>query len=197
MAEYVTIRAFVRAPYDSYVHDETRFWNASGISIKLGGTGVEVQVESLKALLLGGIAFETPAAEIHAAVTTENHVFPLFADRDAANNASYTRKIPMISYFPGSVKGLAPGSEVTAHGLKVGQVTDVRLIYDRAKDAILAPVRFEIEPERVVGVGVRVYKTDARVGRSAPQRRAAGELAECEPDYRAASGGTRLCVGRA
>ena len=163
MAEYATIRAFVRAPYDSYVHDETRFWNASGISVKLGGTGVEVQLELLKALLLGGIAFETPAAEIHTAVTAENHVFPLFADRDAANNASYTRKIPMISDFPGSVKGLAPGSEVTVHGLKVGQVTEVRLTYDRAKDTVLAPVRFEIEPERVVGVGVRVFKTDAEL----------------------------------
>src|SRR6266436_8478102 len=58
MAEYVTIRTFVREPYDSYVRDETRFWNASGISIKLGGAGVEVQMESLKALLLGGIAFD-------------------------------------------------------------------------------------------------------------------------------------------
>src|SRR5271169_2269254 len=104
MAEYVTIRAFVRAPYDSYVHDETRFWNASGISVKLDGAGIDVQVESLKALLLGGIAFETPAKAIHAAVTADNHVFPLFASRDAAINASYTRKIPMISYFPGSVK---------------------------------------------------------------------------------------------
>jgi len=160
MAEYVTIRAFVRAPYDSYVHDETRFWNASGVSVKLAGAGIEVQMESLKALLLGGIAFETPTAEIHTAVTAENHVFPLFADRDAANNASYTRKIPMISYFPGSVKGLAPGSEVTVHGLKVGQVTEVRLTYDRANDTVLAPVRYEIEPERVVGVGVRVFKTD-------------------------------------
>jgi len=160
MAEYVTIRAFVRAPYDSYVHDQSRFWNASGISIKLGGAGVEVQMESLKALLLGGIAFETPKAEIRAAAATENHVFPLFADRDAANNASYTRKIQVISYFPGSVKGLAPGSEVTMHGLKVGEVTDVRLEYDRAKDIIVAPVRYEIEPERIVGVGQRVFKTD-------------------------------------
>src|SRR6266481_10159453 len=93
MAEYVTIRAFVRAPYDGYVRDQSRFWNASGISIKLGGAGIDVQMESLKALLLGGIAFETPKAEIHAAVTAENHIFPLFADRDAANAASYTRKI--------------------------------------------------------------------------------------------------------
>ena len=161
MAEYVTIHAFVRAPYDSYVHDQTRFWNASGVSVKLGGTGVEVQMESLKALLLGGVAFETPVAEIHTAETSEDHVFPLFADREAANAASYTRKIPAISYFSGSVSGLAPGAAVTVHGLKVGEVTDVRLTYDAAKDAVLAPVRYEIEPERVVGVGKRVFKTDA------------------------------------
>ena len=66
----------------------------------------------------------------------------------------------MISYFPGSVKGLAPGSEVTMHGLKVGEVTDVRLAYDPAKDMIVAPVRFEVEPERILGVGHRVFKTD-------------------------------------
>jgi paraquat-inducible protein B len=161
MAEYVTIHAFVRAPYDSYVNDETRFWNASGVSIKLGGTGVQVQLASLKALLLGGVAFETPEAEVHAAETSENHVFPLFADRETANAASYTRKIAMISYFPGSVSGLAAGSEVTVNGLKVGEVTDVRLNYDAAKDAVVAPVRYEIEPERVIGVGKRMYKNDA------------------------------------
>ena len=36
MAESVTIHAFVRAPFDTYVHDQTRFWNASGVSVKLG-----------------------------------------------------------------------------------------------------------------------------------------------------------------
>lgn len=161
MAEYVTIHAFVRAPYDGYVNDETRFWNASGVSIKLGGTGLEVQMESLKALLLGGVAFETPVAEIHAAAAPENHVFPLFANRDTANAASYTRKIQAISYFPGSVSGLTPGAAVTVHGLKVGEVTDVRLTYDAAQDTVLAPVRYEVEPERVVGVGKRIYQNDA------------------------------------
>lgn len=38
MAEYVTIHAFVRAPYDTYVNDETRFWNASGSSVGPGST---------------------------------------------------------------------------------------------------------------------------------------------------------------
>jgi paraquat-inducible protein B len=163
MADYVTIHAFVRAPYAGYVHDGTRFWNASGLSVKLAGTGVEIQLESLRALILGGVAFDTPEdAESHTqAASLENHVFPLFADRDTAQAASYTRKFQVVSYFPGSVSGLAPGSSVTMHGLVVGHVTNVRLVYDKAKDAVLAPVRFEVEPERVVGIGVQVFKTPA------------------------------------
>jgi paraquat-inducible protein B len=162
MAEYVTIHAFVRAPYDGYVNDETRFWNASGLSIKLAGTGLEIQLESIKALLLGGIAFETPDLRGKVQVASaDNHVFPLFSDRDTAQAASYTRKIQVVSYFPGSVSGLGPGSPVTMHGLTVGRVLDVRLAFDRTKDVIVAPVRYEIEPERIVGVGQRVFKTDA------------------------------------
>ena len=164
MAEYVTIHAFVRAPYDGYVNDETRFWNASGLSIKLAGTGLEIQLESIKALLLGGIAFETPDLRGKVQVASaDNHVFPLFADRDTAQAASYTRKIQVVSYFPGSVSGLGPGSPVTMHGLTVGRVLDVRLAFDRTKDVIVAPVRYEIEPERIVGVGRRVFETDAEL----------------------------------
>ena len=164
MADHVTIHAFVRAPYDSYVHDDTRFWNASGLSIKLAGTGLEIQLESLRALILGGIAFDTPDLAGRTQVAAvENHVFPLFTDRDTAQAASYTRKIQVISYFPGSVSGLGPGSPVTVHGLVVGHVTDVRLAYDPTKDAIVAPVHYEVEPERVVGVGVRVFKTDVEL----------------------------------
>jgi paraquat-inducible protein B len=161
MAQSVTIHAFVRAPYDSYVHDESRFWDASGLAVKLGGAGVEVQVESLRALLLGGVAFDTPPTETNAAISSEKHIFPLFADRDAANAASYSRKIPLVSYFPGSVRGLAAGSEVTIHGLMVGHVTAVGLTYDAAKDAVVAPVQFEVQPERVVGIGKQVFKTPA------------------------------------
>ena len=157
MAEYATIHVFVRAPFDKYVNDETRFWDASGLSVKLGGDGVEVQLQSLRALVLGGIAFDTMTGT-QAAISAQGHVFPLFPNRDAAQAASYSRKVQLVSYFPGSVRGLAVGADVTLHGLKVGQVTGVRLTYDTAKDQILAPVRFEVEPERVLGIGHEVFK---------------------------------------
>ena len=48
------------------------------------------------------------------------------------------------------------------HGLVVGHVTDVQLVYDAAKDTIVAPVRFEVEPERILGVGAKsIFKTPA------------------------------------
>jgi paraquat-inducible protein B len=40
LASRVTIHAFVRAPYDQYVHADSSFWNASGVSIKMGADGV-------------------------------------------------------------------------------------------------------------------------------------------------------------
>ena len=153
MAESATLHVFVRAPYDQYVNDQTRFWDVSGLSVKLGGSGVEVQVASLRALLLGGIAFDTQKVAAQATASIEGHVFPLFANKDAADGASYSRKIPLVGYFPGSVRGLAAGADVTLHGLKVGHVTDVQIVYDPAKEAILAPVHFEVEPERFVGIG--------------------------------------------
>jgi paraquat-inducible protein B len=158
MAQSVTIHAFVRRPFDTYVHDETRFWNASGVSVKLGGAGVEMQVESLRALLLGGIAFETPTTGPSSEVSAENHEFPLFVNQDAAKAASYSRKIPLLVYFSSSVRGLGPGSEVVMHGLKVGEVTDVRLSYDPKNDTVVAPVSLEISPERVVGIGRKVFQ---------------------------------------
>ena len=58
-------------------------------------------------------------------------------------------------------RGSHPAPTVTMHGLMVGHVTDVRLGYDPAKNAVVAPVHFEVQPERVVGIGNQVYKTQA------------------------------------
>ena len=88
MAESATIHAFVRAPYDKYVQDQTRFWDASGLSVKLGGNGIDVQLELLRALLLGGVAFDMFTAPAQSAESVEGHVFPMFANKEAAQAAS-------------------------------------------------------------------------------------------------------------
>jgi paraquat-inducible protein B len=147
MARTVTIRAFIRAPFDQYVHENSHFWNASGVNVKLGAAGVEVQVESLRAVLLGGIAFDTPVKP-DTAVAAAERPFRLYANQDAADNASEGRRTEFVAFFQGSVRGLAAGADVTLHGLKIGTVTGVDLTYDPVKDTIIAPVRFEVQAAR-------------------------------------------------
>ena len=89
LASNVTIHAFVRAPYDQYVHDDTTFWNASGLSVKLGAGGIDVQMESFKALLLGGIAFDTPVGLPQAEDRGRQSGFQLYASYEQAQSAGF------------------------------------------------------------------------------------------------------------
>lgn len=150
MAKDVTIHAFVRAPYDRYVHDKTVFWNASGASVDLGTNGLRLRLESLRALVLGGIAFETPDKALDSPVADESHEFPLYDDHDAAETASYDRTLRFVSYFKGTVAGLSAGSAVTLHGLRIGAVTDVALSYDPVADEVKVAVHYDVEPDRIV-----------------------------------------------
>lgn len=151
LASSVSIHAFVRAPYDKYVHEDSSFWNASGVSVKLTASGIDVQVESLRALLLGGIAFDTATypKSPHAA---PHHRFPLYPSYDVAKSAGFGRQLQLLSNFSGSVAGLAVGADVTLYGLKVGEVTDVGLHYDPKSQTIVAPVRYRIEADRITGI---------------------------------------------
>lgn len=151
LASKVTIHAFVRAPYDQYVHADSSFWNASGISVKLGGDGVQFRMESLRAVLLGGIAFETPLDTRQPAATL-NQAFTLYRNFEEARAAGFGRQLHLLSYFPGSVAGLEPGSQVTLRGLRIGEVTDVDLVYDPKLDRIVVPVLYRIEAGRVSNI---------------------------------------------
>jgi paraquat-inducible protein B len=149
MARNITVHAFVREPFDKYVHDNSRFWNASGAKVRLGTSGLELQVESLRAVVLGGIAFETPDDPALTEESQAERAFPLYQSQDAADSSSFKRSVPFVANFTGSVSGLAAGSPVTVRGLKIGEVSSVSLVYDRTLDNVLVPVHFTLEPERI------------------------------------------------
>jgi paraquat-inducible protein B len=44
---------------------------------------------------------------------------------------------------------------VTLHGLKIGEVTDLGLVYDPKIDRIVVPVHYVVEAERIAGVAAR------------------------------------------
>ena len=56
----IIFKIFINAPYHEYVYRNTRFWNASGIDVKLDTQGVRIDTESLVSILIGGISFGIP-----------------------------------------------------------------------------------------------------------------------------------------
>jgi paraquat-inducible protein B len=145
----LVVNIFVDAPNDQLVRPSSRFWNASGINVSLGADGVDVAMESLEALLAGGIAFDTPDISQPGEPAAADTTFPLFASFRDVTEAGYTERIPYLVEFDGSVRGLRPGSPVEFRGMQIGAVTDVRLEIDAAQDAVRIPVTLEIEPQRI------------------------------------------------
>jgi len=144
----VTINVFVRAPFDKFVHENTHFWNASGVSVNVGAQGLHVELESLQALLSGGVAFETPV-RVDTPVSGPEREFKLYEDKAEADAAGFQRNIPMVTYFQSSVAGLARGSAVEVFGIQIGTVTDVHLVMEPGAKNVRARVTFELQPERL------------------------------------------------
>jgi len=145
----VEVQAFVQAPHDDRVKTSTRFWNASGFDVSLDAEGVRVDTASVISLLIGGISFDTSETLEDASAPPRGHVFPLFRNRQEATSRTYTVKQRFLLSFDESLEGLSEGAPVMFFGIKIGQVLDVKLEFDRDTLEFTLPVLIEIEPERI------------------------------------------------
>jgi len=150
----IVSKVFVNAPYHRFVGNDTRFWNASGVDLKLDATGVTLNTESLVSILVGGIAFdsfknnaepEEPAAE--------GSIFKLYPNRYAAQEKVYSTKNYFVLLFEESVRGLSPGAPVEFRGIPIGQVIDIKSEFDFKMNKVKIPVIAAVEPERISVLG--------------------------------------------
>lgn len=145
----IMLRVFVRAPYEGYVRDGSRFWNTSGVGVAFGPDGVKFELSSLRAVLAGGVAFDTPPGLRDQPPAAASTVFSLYESRDAADAATSPDRLEFLVYFEGSVRGLGAGSPVELRGVRIGSVTSVRLEYDARAETFRAPVRIAVEPSLI------------------------------------------------
>ena len=62
-------------------------------------------------------------------------------------------------YFKGSVKGLSVGSPVTFRGVKVGTVTDIKMLFNPKDLSVMIPVYVELEQGSLEAVqGAKAWK---------------------------------------
>ncbi|MGI9451265.1 MAG: intermembrane transport protein PqiB [Geminicoccaceae bacterium] len=142
----VTLHAFVEAPYDRLVTEQTRFWNISGIDFDMTADGVSLSTGSLQSLLIGGVAFDTPLTTTASPAADAGREFALYDSLKSITESAFTQTVPYLVHFDGSVRGLHIDAPVEFRGMKVGRVADVRLVYDTTNDSLAIPVVIEIEP---------------------------------------------------
>lgn len=62
-ATMVEVHCVIRRRFAGLIRENSKFWNVTGLDLRVGlFSGAKVDVESLKSLLIGGIAFATPDA---------------------------------------------------------------------------------------------------------------------------------------
>jgi paraquat-inducible protein B len=125
-----SVSVFVDAPYDHFIDTNTRFWNASGISLNLTADGLRVRTESLAAVLAGGIAFDDGPPAAQPAANRPRTQFTLYDSETEAmappsGNPGYVKM-----RFAQALRGLEVGAPVEFMGVQIGSVAAVDLDYD-------------------------------------------------------------------
>jgi len=146
----VTIKVFINSPFDMYVTDQTRFWQASGIDMSVNADGVKLRTESLASILEGGVAFGTLPGEEPVKVAADTS-FMLFNDQDRAMRPAETEVRPFVMYFGGTLRGLSAGAPVDLQGITVGEVKSVDVEYDQRLGSLAFPVVVDLYPQRLRG----------------------------------------------
>jgi paraquat-inducible protein B len=151
--KFVDIKIFIHAPHHQAVHQNTRFWNASGLDVVVDASGIRVNTESFVTMMVGGIAFDTPTNLEPGGPAGEGYTFRLFESRAKTLEEAHVQKRPWVLYFEGSVRGLSVGAPVDFRGIQIGRVTDIILEFDWEKLVFRIPVLIELEPDRIDWIG--------------------------------------------
>lgn len=145
----VELVTFIEEPYTELVQENTRFWDAGGVSVQVTASGIEVGADSLPALLSGAIEFLPPLYLSNSPTAGAGHEFQLFGSRQDMEDASFTERKRYVLYFEGSVSGLSVGSAVEFKGIKVGTVRAITLEIHEDSGNYFIPVVIDLEPQRL------------------------------------------------
>jgi paraquat-inducible protein B len=157
----VSIEVFINAPFDVYVTDATRFWQASGVDMSVTSDGVKLRTESLTSILEGGVAFQTLAG-VTASQAAADTAFTLYEDQDRALRPTESEVRPFVMYFGATLRGLSAGAPVELQGITVGEVKSVDVVYDQRAGTLAFPVVVDLYPQRLRGRGQHADESGSR-----------------------------------
>jgi len=143
------VTVFVDTPYDGFVKPVTRFWDASGIDVRLGADGLNVQTESLAAVLAGGLAFDDGPAEAVPATAGIPGEFTLYKNETEAMAHPDGDPHFVRMRFAQALRGLEVGAPVEFVGVNIGSVVAVDLGYEGQDRTFPVIVTAKLYPRRM------------------------------------------------
>lgn len=148
----LSVKVFIEAPYERLVAANTRFWNASGIDLRLNASGLTLNTQTIGSILAGGVAFDTPGRTAQTPPAPADQAFELFGDRATAMAPPDGEPLRVAMVFESTVRGLSEGAAIDLLGLEIGKVTDIALQHDPDRKGLPVEVRAELYPLRLGAV---------------------------------------------
>lgn len=154
----VTVFVVIQPRYAHLVNSQSRFWNVSGLRASASFSGVEVEADSLLALVRGGIAFGSgPRAMKEAAPAKSGDDFRLYASREDALEEGVTVRIALPS-----AEGIREGAPLRYRGIQIGEVARLRL--GRDLDSVHAIAKLYRRGEHFARAGTRIWVVGPQIG---------------------------------
>ena len=152
----VLIDILIKPQYADLVTNKSRFWNVSGMSANVGFNGIDVQFESLSAMIGGAIAFDSPDEGLPI---EPNHLFRLYPDINTAG-----RGIAITIDLPDGNDISASGAPIIYRGLEIGQISSLRL--DKKHEKIIAHAAIDPNMSDLLTTGSRMLIEEAELSLS-------------------------------
>ena len=148
--EGVIIDAYIEPRYKSLIKTRTRFWNSSGINFKGGLSGFQFRMESMAALVYGGISLYTPKYQSMSPVAENGRTYTLYEEFDDAEfGLKMTLQIPTAQDVEADI------TKVMYRGVEAGIVTEIT--FDEDKKTITAHININPKAEFILREETRFW----------------------------------------
>ena len=157
-ADNIQVNITIDEEHSQLVQHNSRFYNASGLTISASLSNIVVKTESVDAILRGGISFYNPdTTDTHQSKVKELDRFNLFAHVEEAKNAG----LAITIHFNDS-SGLKTNSKVIYQEQEIGIIE--RLVFKDKQVGVTALVLLNDIGAQYAKPGTKFWKVEPQIG---------------------------------
>lgn len=142
----VEVTIAIEPKYSGLVKLNSRFWNTSGIKASFDLSGMKVESQGVAAMLIGGIAFSSPAKSVRAEQDTS---FRLYSGADAARDSLEIE----LTFAPNA--DISVGSPIMLDQQQIGAIDSLK--WDDSFHHMTGTAKFSMDMESLMKSNTRFW----------------------------------------